>query len=391
MAEPTTTRQTLRREIAQEVGMPFFRRFPSGFTIQDTATSGLASISDSSGIRDSRLTQKRDYWINTWVMLQDTAGSIQSRLTVDFQQQSNTLVPEYDWTGTPDSSYTVEIYNIHNPDEIHLAVNNAIAEGFPAFFDVQTSEEIVLEEDKLEYELVTDNSDGRGVLTNPFRIKSVEIERTGSGSTHRLTAADTSASTTTVSGTSFTATDTGWMVSVFSGAGSGQLSSITSGDSSGVITWDTPPTVAPDTSSSIRIWDAASEIFPWQPFTAIQFDAKDYPNKMRFLENLRPESGLRMRVQYVAEPQALTADSSTTAIPKRYIKHYVMSDLFRQRARTKPGDRQAYLGLAQEESQMAEKYKLDHGYDLPDQTLWTEQEWGSARADYFERNNPLDW
>jgi len=388
MAEPTTTRATLRQEIAREVGMPAFRRFPSGFTIQDTAESGLTNASDSAGIRDGRLTQKRNFWINTWVYNVTTE---ESRRTSDFLQESNTLIPEYDWTTTPDTTHTIEIFNIHTPEEIHLAINNAIGEAFPAFFNISISQDIVIEQDKLEYNLVTNNSDGRGILTNPFRIKMVELERTGTGSTHRVTSADTAAATTTVSGSSFTATDTGWMVSVYTGAGSGQLSSITSGDSAGAITWATAPTIAPDTTSFIRVWDAGEQLYPWQPYTAINFGAKDYPSTMKFLESLRPESGLRVRVTYVAEPQALTADSATTVIPKQFIKHYAMAELFNMRSRRKPGDVQKFQLMSDNEMRMAEKYKMDHGWDLPDQQIWTEETFGSSRSDYFEVNNPLDW
>jgi hypothetical protein len=280
---------------------------------------------------------------------------------------------------------------MYGPEEIHLSIDDAIAEAFPAFFDVVTDEEMVIEEDVLEYELVTNNSDGRSVLSNPFRIKSIEIERTGTGSTHRVTSSDTSAGTVTISGQTFSGVDTGWMVSSFRGTGAGQLSSIASGSSAGVITMDTPMTLALDTTTSIRVWDAASELYPWRPFTAVQFDAKDYPSKMRFLESLRPEAGFRMRIQYVGEPQALTADSSTTVVPKQYIKHYVMNDLFQQRARSKPGDAQKFAALADQEQRLMDKYKMEHSRDLPDQTLWTEQEWGSNRSDFFERDNPLGW
>ena len=388
MAEPTNSRQTLRRDIARQIGMPFFRRFPSGIVIQDTAESGLANASDSTGIRDARLTQKPDYWIQTWVY---NATTSETRLTTDFLAESNTLIPEYDWTTTPDTTHTIEIHHMYTPQEIHLSIDDAIAEAFPAFFDILTSEEIVIEEDKLEYELVTDNSDGRNVLTNPFRIKSVEIERTGSGSTHTVSSSDTSAGTVTISGQTFSGVDTGWMVSSFRGTGAGQLSSITSGDSTGVITMDTPLTTALDTTSSIRVWDAGTELYPWRPFTAIQFDAKDYPNKMRFLENLRPDAGFRLRVQYVSEPQALSSDTATTVVPKQYIKHYVMNDLFQQRARSKPGDIAKYAALSEQEQRLMDKYKMEHSFDLPDQTLWTEQDWGSGRSDYFERINPLGW
>jgi hypothetical protein len=91
MAEPTTTRQTIRRDVGRQLGMPFFRRFPSGIVIQDTSESGLANASDSTAIRDGRLTQKPDYWIQTWVY---NATTGETRMTTDFLSESNSLIPE---------------------------------------------------------------------------------------------------------------------------------------------------------------------------------------------------------------------------------------------------------------------------------------------------------
>src|SRR3990167_3549221 len=142
MAEPLTSRVTLRREIARDLGMPFFRRFPSGITVQDSATSGLSSGSDSAGIRDAKK-----------------------------------LLVEFPFTVAPKTATAIEIFSIHTPEEIHLAINDAITDAFPAFYDVVTYESMIVEEDKLEYELATNNTDGRGVLTNPYRIKNVWIER----------------------------------------------------------------------------------------------------------------------------------------------------------------------------------------------------------------------
>ena len=127
MAEPTTTRIILRQEIAREVGMPAFRRFPTGFTIQDTGESGSNSASDSTGIRDARLTQERDYWINTWVY---NVSTEETRLTLDFLQESNTLIPEYDWTTSPTTAHSIEIFSIYSPQPIHEITYSTILQLF---------------------------------------------------------------------------------------------------------------------------------------------------------------------------------------------------------------------------------------------------------------------
>lgn len=387
MSEPTNTRQTLRREIALDLGMPFFRRFPSGIAVQDTTESGLKDASDSTGIRDSRLTQHRNFWLKTWVY--DVSNDTM-RMTKDFLQESNTLVPEWDWDQAPTTGTTIEIHSIWNPQEIHQAINDGIQEAFPAFFDVVTSEDIIIEENKLEYDLVTNNSDGRGILSNPFRIKSIEIEQTHSGSTHTATNGDTASITDSTE--DFSSLDTNWSVSIYDGTGSGQYGVVTMGDTAGVVTVDNGFVVSPDTSSKFRLWKRGEEIFTWRPVTAIQFDAKDYPSKMRFLERYPADRGMRMRIQYIGEPQPLSVDSATTVIPKRYIKAYALSKLYGMRARSKPGEMQKYATLEATEMEKADRFKVEHHWDMPDQTLWTEYDMaGYGAPRYGEINDPLDW
>src|SRR3990167_6446349 len=161
VSEPLTSRVTLRREIARDLGMPFFRRFPSGITVQDSATSGLSSGSDSAGIRDSRLNQPREYWKNTWIY---DPVQAEQRKVIDFIRDAKKLLVEFPLTVAPTTATAIEIFSIHTPEEIHLAINDAITDAFPAFYDVVTYENMVVEEDKLEYELATNNTDGRGVL-----------------------------------------------------------------------------------------------------------------------------------------------------------------------------------------------------------------------------------
>ena len=381
MAEPTVDRVTLRREIARDLGMPFFRIFPSGITIQDSATSGLANASDSTKIKDSRFQQKADYWKNTWVYNVTTG---EQRRTVDFIQDQKALMPEYNWTTTPTTAHTIEIFSIHTAEEVHNAINDAIRDGFPVFFDIVTYENIIIEDEKLEYTF-SNNSDGRGFLTNPYRIKSVWMEQITSGGTHSVT----SAASTVLANTAetFSGVDTTWSIGVYKGTGAGQYIVPTSGSSAGIITVPAM-TVVPDTTSEFRLWKRTEELYSWYPITDIEFDAKDYPGLMRLLHSRPADVGLRMRIQYVQEPQPLATDTASTAVPRQYIRHRALAKLMRQRARTHPAERSKYAELATDEERQADKFKIEHGFDLPDQTIWQEKNWGTLQVPEF---NPLDW
>ena len=389
MGEPTVNRVTLRREICQDLGMPFFRRWPNGLVVQDTATSGMANATDSAKLVDSRFNQRRKYWKSAW-LYDVTSG--EQRKVVDFIRDQKALIPEYDFTTVPSTATTFEIMSIHTPAEIHTAIDDAIAEGFPIFFDIVTDETLIVEEDKREYELSVNNSDGRGILSNPYRIKSIYIERTASGGVFVI---DTASTTTSIvnaaAGFSASGLDSGWSLAVYSGTGSGQYILPTGPASANAIPV-AAPTVALDTSSQIRFWNRSVEVHAWDPVTAIEFDAKDYPNKMRMLFNTSASRGMRFRIQYVGEPQPLLTDTAAgTTVPKRYIKARALATLLRQRARRLPGEADKYALLAQAEQADADRFKLEHSFDMPDQTTWTEEHYGRNENDYFERNNPLDY
>jgi hypothetical protein len=320
-----------------------------------------------------------------------SAGNHQMRMIVDFREQDKTLVPEFDFDTPPDTGTSVEIFSIHTPVEIHDAIDDAIRDGFPVFFDVTTDETLIYEEEKLEYELVDNNSDGRGILSNPYRIKSVWIERVGSGGNFVQDTASTTTSIVNDAG-SFSAAgiDSTWLLGVYAGAGAGQLITPTGAANNNAIPV-TAPTVALDTTSQIRFWDAGRELYRWEELSAIDFDAKDYPNKMRLRHPMTDKRGLRFRIQYVGEPQTLSSDTASTQVPEAYIKPHVMAKLLRQRARTKPGEIDKYAALSADMDQRAARYKLEHSFDMPDQTTWTEDDAAIMRGDFFEVDNPLDW
>ncbi len=392
MAEPRVDRVTLRREICRDLGMPFFRRWPSGLVVQDTATSGMNNPTSVSRLVDSRFTQRRNYWNKQWIY---DLSSGEERIIVDFIKDQKALIPEYDFVVAPvdspsASASTFEILAIHSPSEIHLAIDDAIIEAFPSFFDAVEDETMVVEEDKRSYNLIA-SVGGRGVLSNPLRIKSIWVEEATSGG---FFVPDTASTTTNVvnadAGFSQAGVDSTWSISVFAGTGSGQYTEVTAAASANGLTISALGT-ALDTSSQVRFWQRTKETYAWRPITAITFDAKDYPTTMRMIENMNEYRGMRFRISYIGEPQSLTSDTSSTVIPKKYIKHQAMAKLLRQRARRLPGEAAKYVELAQQDQADADRFKISHSQDLPDQTLWTEEDYAGGSGDGQSVFNPMDW
>lgn len=378
MAEPTTSRATLRRQICRDLQMPFFRRFSDGYLTVQASTSGTTDE-----LRDDRLTQAHRFWKGAWFY--DVSASAQ-RLIIDFQQDRDAMLWEFPLDNAPTAASDFEILSTWNPKEVHDAIDEAIREAFPAFYDVVISEDIVLETDKLEYDLAT-SVGGRGVLTNAYRIKAIWLEQTGSGATY--TAASGAGTAIAVDDETFTGTDTDWAISVYDGAGAGQLRGIESGDSDGNITIDTALSVSLDTTSKLRIWDKAGQLYPWRAISAVRFDQKVWPNKLYFNQRYESQVGLRMRIQYIAQPQSLESDSAETMVPQKYIQHYAMGKLFGVRIPDNAVDRKAFATLEDRMMQKAAEYKINNAFNQPDGTLWTEEEHGPTL--FSLDDDPLGW
>lgn len=363
--------------------MPFFERFSGGIQLEDSTSA------DSTIIRDSRLTQSRDYWRNSWVWNVTTG---EHRKTIDFLENENGLIPEFDWTTTPDTTHTIEIFNKWSPLQIHDAINEAIREGFPSFFDIVIDETLVLETNKMQYDLVT-SVGGRGTLSNAYRIKNVWIETTGSGATYEAVAgAGFLNSRLTADGVSFTASgDTDWRVSVYEGTQAGQTMEVTAGDSAGNLTLGTNLNGVPDTTTRFRLWNQNEQLYAWQPITDVGFDAKDWPNTMYMGSRHTAQSGMRLRIQYAAEPQEISSDTASTVVPRKYIQHYVLSKLMGQQTYDNRKDRERWGNAQERQMLMADRYKLEHSFDLPDQTIWTEEDYASAGGGPGELPDPLNW
>ena len=141
MAELTTTLAELRRAIARELEMPFFKRYKNGFLDADSG--------DTDELVDSQLTQKDKFWNGAWLY---RVASQEASLITNFTASDNKLVLEVPIT-TVAAGDDYEIHNIWNAYDIHEAINAAIRDSRRVFFETVTDETIIIEEDKLAYSL----------------------------------------------------------------------------------------------------------------------------------------------------------------------------------------------------------------------------------------------
>lgn len=374
MSEPTTTLQQLRRDLCDQLKMPFYERFPSGSTLTGTPTASV--------LYDSSLKQKNNAWKGDWVYMVDGDAAQEHRLITLFQSETEAIYPEYDFSTAPGAGDTYEITSIFSPAEIHNAINRAIQDSFPAFFDVIEDETLIVEEDQLEYDI-------SGLGTSVWLVLKIWLERTGTG----MTGIADSGGATTLTDASLAGAlgdvDTNWKLSVYGGTGSGQVRDVSSvNDTTGEVTVTSAWTTNPDSTSKYRLWNPTKQEYTWKRLEAAQFDTDEYPSTLLLLRNYPDYYGLRMRIQYVGAPSTLSAEADTTVVPKEYILEMAQSILYGKLVPNTSRDRSRYAGLEEYHRLKAEQKKASRAFLVPDGTIWKDHDVSNMGAGVQE-DDPL--
>ncbi len=308
MAKPTTTRAQLRRAICKRLGMPFYLRYdPCGVADGTSSTSKLI---------DSSLAQPDDFWNNGWIYIAtDTAtGNIGVvRKIDDFVAADDALLLEYALPSAGSTGTQYEILTGFSPHEIHQAIDDALDESFPAFFNEVEDKTVVVQEDTLEYDI--------SALSNkPWIISDMWLERSTKSQTGIVTAA-ASRSLTDSDITFDSDIDTSWKLSIYDGTGAGQLRTVKllSSNTITTATGEADWTTTPDTTSKYRVWDAAEQTHDWFRLQDCHFDQGEFPSTLYLRHRPTSSYGLRISLNYATAPISLSADSDETSVPRQYV------------------------------------------------------------------------
>lgn len=371
VGEPTSSRTALRRSIMEELEMPFFERF--GTTSSMTGTPSVSSF------QDSALVEEDGYWNGAWLYL--TGGSAQGdvREIKAFVSDENRLFPSRELSGIPAAGDTYEIHNIFNAFKIHGAINRAIKEAETAFWKTVTSEELIIQEDRLAYDL-------SGLAVAPWFIREIEIERVASLKGE----VDSSTNNTLVDAASdFSNVVAGDLVSIYDGTGRGQLRIVLS-VSGTTITISAVWTTNPDTTSKYAVWNPNDQDVEWYQVFAASFDTFEHPSTLYLTQKYPALHGMRIRLKYLALPGELSADADTTVVPDGYIIPKVASILYGRKIGDNRSDRQKNQALASQYWEMAEEYKRSNAWIVPSTTIWLEED-VTGEISTLDSANPLGW
>lgn len=371
VGEPTSSRAVLRRSIMEELEMPFFERFGT--------TSSMTGTPTVSSFQDSALIEEDGYWNGAWLYMVGGSAAGDVRQILAFTSDSDTIFPSRELSGIPAAGDTYEIHNIFNAFKIHGAINRAIKEAESAFWKTVTSEELIIQEDRLAYDL-------SGLATAPWFIREIEIERV----TSLKGEADSSTNTTLVDAASdFSNVAVGWLISIYDGTGRGQLRTVLS-VSGTEITVSAVWTTNPDTTSKFTVWDPNDQDIKWYQVFAASFDTSEYPSTLYLTQKYPALHGMRIRLKYLALPGELSADADTTVVPEGYLIPKIASILYGRKMADNRSDRQKNQALASQYWEMAEQYLKGHAWIVPSTTIWLEEDI-TGGIPTLDTANPLGW
>lgn len=375
MARPTQTRKQLRQSLAVRLSMPFSLRVSSG------EASPSAGGSTTTLVDTVNLGQAADFWNNQWVYI---SSLDQTRKVTDFA--TGTLTLEYALPSATATSDVYELHSVYNAIEIHNAINQAIREGYPAFFDVRESNDIIVQENKTVYDLTS-------ITPQIGNIHEVYIERPAVRmfGTVASSTDDGTDETVTLDEIDLSSVDTDWYMSCYYGTGEGFVKQVKSvSDLSNTVTLDGMPTISPVDGDKVLLWDSREQYLDWYRMKYVRAQPKEWPAKLFLNAPIEKYVGSRLKIVYSTVPQELTADTDETVIPKEYIMLSAMATLFGSRVNDNKVDRQRYATLQEINEQAAEIYRRNNFFRRPDTELWLEGR-DISFEDTIPDGNPLGW
>ena len=376
MAEPTSTRAALRQEIARRVNMDFALRIGAS----STATGGTTTTL----IDTNNLKQPDDFWNGAWLYIANDASATTNdgkvRLISDFANSSGTMTFLEPLGAANASSDEYEIHSPWNALQIHDAINDAIDDAFPEFFDTVIDETVVHLEDTMAYDLPTS--------TAPYYVTKVWIEEVSDK--FRGTASGGSSTTLVDSGQSWDNDKwNGMQVAIYDGTGKGQFATITDTSSNNTLTvsaWLGTGTTSPSTDSKYVIKDTPTEQYAWRRIPSLRFDQAIWTTKMYLTSRYTRSHGMNFRIQYIAKPAALSAESGTTIIPSGFVTAKAMALLHGMKVADSRSDQDRHRYLHQFWESRSEAYKLQNKWRMPKGTLWMEKD---AQGDQLPSDYPF--
>ena len=393
MADPTTTRRNLRRAVCRANGFRFHRQFSTSMGMNKVELINEQGINKHKITNYDWLVHPKNTWKGAWMLILTGNSAGHFRRVGSSDPAETALITEMRFFGShpPQAGDRFELLD-WSPQLVHDAINRAIRDGYRAFPYVTDDKSIVLQENKLEYDL--------SHIAEPIWIPvQVWLERKVESETGTITG-----------GSLITLVDTnknwvvnehiGKLVSAYSGNSSiiGQYRRVTSNTNTTLTVspqWNiletprfSPGGTRTSFEGSYRLWNPNVQSTDWYRLPAGRFFPEENPSEFS-LTRLYPDLyGLRMRIVYMPGPVTLEDDDDTTRINSEYITYKASSILHDMLVSDSSVNRSAHASIAEYYDRLARDILERHRKAVPPFNMWVEEDSSMAgydTSDFFWR------
>jgi hypothetical protein len=368
MAETVLNRKVLRRAVATEMSMPFFRRTSAQEGVMDASST-------TTKVLDAALQQPLGYWNGHWFygLVGGDVSLIRSFTPADHSFQLETPM-----AATPTTGDKYEIHSLWNAIDIHAAINRAIGMSARSFPRTITDTTQVFCEDKMEYDVSS-------LALRPFVISRVYGEKPSILIRGAVASATTSSIVISEAATSLSDVTGDFMVSIYAGTGQNQVRNILSVVGTTVnihTTW----AITPDSTSKYAIWNPNKQRYDWERIDIYYTDSPEYPDALKLRTRLPYYYGMRMMIEYQHVDTDLLTDLDDTMIPLEYILPKTCAILHGQKLKDTKVDRDLHYAEYQRQNGLADDYMARNAPRMPSQTLLS-----SESSTFMDMEDPLGW
>jgi hypothetical protein len=358
--------------------MPFYKYFGTSLAVATTSSTSM--------LESPSLTQPDHFWEGSWLLATKVAGTAaeDSREIISFVSHVNRLVLERSITGLAVAD-TFELLTGWTAGEVHDAINRAIEQAFPFFFDTIIDDTVVLSESALSYDI-------SGLTIKPWKVMGLWVEQpTSTASGVPQTAAGTTITlASTYSNADMQTNPTHYTINIWDGKGAGQSRTPSAYNNTTKIATVTTWTTTPDTTSKYMVYDITDQEVDWKRIEAIRTDSKDWPSTLYLTQRYSGYEGFRLRIQYLSKPALLTLDASTTIVPPEYILLKAIALLSKMRVPNNRYDRARYGQMAADYEKEAKEYLQSNMWQPTPGTIWGESDVSGGRFSSPD-GDPLGW
>ena len=338
----STTLAALRQEIGVRTGQPFFTKF-SGAAETASAAGTTTTLIDTTALLEAD-----NYWRGHYIYFPGTQETRQVSAFANATSQLTWLSPIAGATG---ATTTYELWSTFSPIQVHNAINIALRDAYPYFFEVGSDVLVLCEDWPTTYDLPTDDTIRRILRATLLSYPSI------TGTTTSDALADNQIVDTNQS---FDDDDILKAVSIYNWDNdcAGEYRIVEAVPNSYTLTVDDDFSDTIVEGSKYRL-STITKMPNVQVLSNFRLDRQTYPTMVWFGNEHNDHAGDFVLFEYEYDYAELSAETSATDCLKEYVILSAIANLYLQKLATAPATEvRNWEGMQRAMSEAAQKFAL---------------------------------